>query len=256
MPEYAGEIHGRFVERWFFSQALERDMRYFVYLPPHYDVAQRVYPTLYLLHGASGEAEEWVAYGFVTRLDQEIAAGTVEPYLAVLPEGEFGYWINHAEGGYRWGDYVVQDLVAHVDGTYRTLPLGPRRAIGGLSMGGSGGLVHAFTHPTIFGVVGAHSPSMREDNSVVTILGRGAEFAARDPVSLARTAAGIERVRIWIDLGTEDQFRPRAEALQAALRERGVPHQWTVWPGYHSEEYWTEHVPDYVRYYGQALHGS
>ena len=253
LPEYVGAIHGQFVEQWFHSDALDRAMRYFVYLPPDYDTSSRSYPVLYMLHGASGWAEEWVYYGVVTRADEAIAARTIEPYLIVLPEGEFGYWINHADGGPRWGDYVVQDVVGDVDSSYRTRPTAAGRAIGGLSMGAAGGLIQAFTYPAVFGVVGAHSPSPREDNSVVGFLGEGEEFAARNPIHLARTAPGIERLKIWIDVGDQDPFLPRALLLHEALAARGISHEWHPRRGGHGEDYWVENLPDYVSFYHRAL---
>ncbi|HZS00219.1 MAG TPA: alpha/beta hydrolase-fold protein [Chloroflexota bacterium] len=253
LPEYVGPIRGRFLERWFDSAALERSMRYFIYLPPGYDASGRLYPVLYLLHGASGEAEEWAAYGFLNRLDAGILAGTLNPFIAVLPEGEFGYWINHADEGYRWGDYLTHDVVADVDANFRTRPAAAARAVGGLSMGGAGGLVQAFTYPSVFGVVGAHSPSLREDNSVVPFLGEGAEFAERDPLSLARTRDSLDRLRIWLDIGEADQFYPRALALHATLNERGVAHEWHAFPGEHYDGYWIEHTPDYLGFYSRAL---
>src|SRR5581483_411297 len=147
--------------------ALGREMPYYLYFPPDYDTSGRSYPVLYLLHGASGDAAEWPVYGFIDMLDQAILAHDVEPFLVVLPQGDFGYWMNHAEGGYRWGDYVTRDLVGHIDGTYRTLRRPRRRAIGGLSMGGTGALVQAFTHPEVFGIVGANGPALRADNTEV-----------------------------------------------------------------------------------------
>jgi enterochelin esterase-like enzyme len=253
LPEYVGPIRGRFLERWFDSAALERSMRYFVYLPPGYDASGRLYPVLYLLHGASGEAEEWAAYGFLNRLDEGILARKLNPFITVLPEGEFGYWLNHAADGPRWGDYLTHDVVADVDASYRTVPHPAGRAVGGLSMGGAGGLVQAFTYPAIFGTVGAHSPSLREDNSVVEFLGEGAEFAERDPVSLATTKSGLERLRIWLDIGEADHFFPRAQALHGTLLERGVAHEWHVFPGEHYDGYWVEHTPDYLSFYSRAL---
>jgi enterochelin esterase-like enzyme len=253
LPEYVGPIRGRFLERWFDSAALDRSMRYFIYLPPGYDSSGRTYPVLYLLHGASGEAEEWAAYGFLDRLDAGILAATLNPFIAVLPEGEFGYWINHAEDGARWGDYLTHDVVADVDANYRTLPSPAGRAVGGLSMGGTGGLVQAFTYPSIFGVVGAHSPSLREDNSVVPFLGEGAEFAERDPVSLAHTRDALDRLRIWLDIGETDHFYPRALALHGTLLERGVAHEWHAFPGEHFDGYWIQHTPDYLSFYSRAL---
>jgi enterochelin esterase-like enzyme len=253
LPEYVGPIRGHFAERWFDSPALERSMRYFVYLPPGYDASGRLYPVLYLLHGASGEAEEWAAYGFLNRLDEGILAGKLNPFITVLPEGEFGYWLNHAAAGPRWGDYLTQDVVADVDASYRTVPHAAGRAVGGLSMGGAGGLVQAFTYPSIFGTVGAHSPSLREDSSVVPFLGEGAEFAARDPVALAATKSGLDRTRIWLDIGDEDQFFPRAQTLHGTLLERGVAHEWQVFPGDHYDGYWIEHTPEYLSFYSRAL---
>jgi len=224
-----------------------------VYLPPDYDAAGRSYPVLYLLHGASGSAEEWPAYGVVDALDRAITAREVEPYLMVLPEGEWGYWINHADNGERWGDYLTRDLVTHVDTTYRTLRRPYRRAVGGLSMGGSGALVQAFNHPDVFGVVGAHSPSLREDNEVVPILGEGAEFAARDPLSLARTAPGLDHAQIWLDAGEDDPWQPRVVELHETLTAQGIEHEVHLWPGEHDGDYWMTHIPDYLRFYSYAL---
>jgi enterochelin esterase-like enzyme len=253
LPEYVGPIQGRFTQEWFFSRALQREMPYYLYLPPDYDSSGRSYPVLYLLHGASGDAAEWPAYGLIDTLDRSINANDVEPFIVVLPQGDFGYWLNHAEDGYRWGDYVSRDLVTHLDSTYRTRRRPERRAIGGLSMGGTGALVQAFTQPNVFGVVGAHSPSLRTDNSVVEFLGQGEEFAARDPIRLARTAPGLDPLQIWIDIGEDDEWYSRALLLHATLVERGIDHEWHPWPGEHDGDYWTEHTPDYLRYYSQAL---
>ena len=253
LPQYVGPIQGHFSEHYFFSDALSREMWYQLYLPPGYQDGDRAYPVLYLLHGASGNYTEWPAYGFVDMLDRAIVAQELPPFIAVLPQGDFGYWINHAEGGYRWGDYVTYDLVGQIDSTYRTVPRAAYRAIGGLSMGGSGALVQAFTHPAVFGVVGAHGPSLREDNSVVEFLGTGTEFAERDPISLARTAAGIESLRIMLDTGPEDPWYARAILLHEALLARGVPHVWQVWPGGHDGNYWSRHTPEYLHFYGDAF---
>jgi enterochelin esterase-like enzyme len=253
LPEYVGPIRGRLIEQWFFSRALGREMSYFMYFPPDYDESGRSYPVLYLLHGAAGDAAEWPVYGVIDMLDQAILAKDVEPFLVVLPQGEFGYWINHAEEGYRWGDYVTRDLVQHVDGTYRTLRRPHRRAIGGLSMGGAGALVQAFTHPQVFGIAGAHGPALREDNSLVPFLGTGTEFAARDPIALARTRPGIEQLQIMLDTGEEDPWYARVLVLYDVLLQRGIQHEFHVWPGGHDEAYWSSHTPEYLRFYSNAL---
>lgn len=253
LPEWVGPLRGRFMEQSFYSRSLQREMPYYVYLPPDYDDASRAYPVLYLLHGASGDFAEWPAIGWVDTVDRAIQAHEAEPFITVIPQGDFGYWLNHSENGARWGDYITFDLVAHVDGTYRTLRRPHRRAIGGLSMGGTGGLVQSFRHPEVFNIVGAHSPSMRENNDVVFFLGEGEEFRERDPISLARTTPGLDRLQLWIDIGDEDPWLERAVLLHDILGERGFDHGFVVWPGGHDGEYWVAHIPDYVRFYSAAL---
>ena len=38
-----------------------------------------------------------------------------------------------------------------------------------------------------------------------------------------------------------------------ALVDEGLHPMWHVFPGPHEAEYWIEHVPDYLRFYGGAL---
>ena len=120
-----------------------------------------------MLHGGSQDRDEWPAYGLVDAMDRLIANREIGPMLLVLPQGDYSYWVNHATDGTRWGDYIAEDLVRHVDATYRTLPDADHRAIGGLSMGGYGALQLGFTYPGVFGAVGAHSPALYpEDGSL------------------------------------------------------------------------------------------
>lgn len=124
-------------------------MPYFIYLPPGYRSEGRLYPVLFLLHGNSGSYEEWLAYGFVDRVDRMIVRNEISPIVVVFPQGDFSYWVNSPwEEGLRWGDYLSVDLVRHIGATYRVFADPERRAVGGLSMGGTGALVNAFWRPT------------------------------------------------------------------------------------------------------------
>jgi S-formylglutathione hydrolase FrmB len=176
--------------------------------------------------------------------------------ILVLPQGDYSYWVNHATDGSRWGDYTAEDLVRHVDATYRTLPDAAHRAVGGLSMGGFGALQLSFNYPGVFGVVGAHSPALYPDDGSLPILGAGADFAARDPVLLAATATGLDRLDILLDIGEEDHFVERAMELHEALDEREIPHRWLLQPGGHDFDYWERNVVLYLRFYDEALNGQ
>jgi len=250
---YLGEIDGTLHERWFYSPQLDRDMPYYIYLPPDYGAAGRRYPTLYMLHGGGGHREEWVAYNLIDVADQEIRTGSLSPMIIVLPQGDKSYWVNHTGSGPRWGDYVIRDLVPHIDATYRTLRSRSARAIGGLSMGGWGALYHAFTHPDVFSIVGAHSPSLYPEGGTVAFLGTGDEFAQKDPLALARTLPGLETLQIWLDAGEQDPWIKQMTALHKVLESRGIEHYWQPYSGGHDWKYWREHVVDYLRFYGHAL---
>jgi enterochelin esterase-like enzyme len=253
----ASDLAGAWREVTFYSPALNRDMSYYVYLPPGYANEGRRYPVLYMLHGAGGSKDEWPAYGLVADVDRSIVSKDINPMIVVLPQGDLGYWVNWVDGSNRWGDYVTHDLRRQVDATYRTLPDAPHRAIGGLSMGGAGALQLAFNHPDIFSVVGAHSPSLHlDDGTFAAIYGTGSDFMQREPMDLATLAPDIEALKIWIDVGEEDPWLERDEVLHDRLVERGIAHNWMVLTGGHDGDYWTQHLPAYLHFYDSVLSGN
>jgi enterochelin esterase-like enzyme len=182
--------------------------------------------------------------------DQQIHTGSLLPMIIVLPQGDRDWWTNHTGNGPKWGDYVINDLVPHIDRTYRTLRDRSARAIGGVSMGGWGALQLAFNHPRVFSVVGAIArvyptadhcfPRHRQ------------EFANKDPLSLARTANGLG-LQIWLDAGEQDPWLDRTVALHQVLQEQNITHFWNLFPGGHDWHYWQDHVLDYLQFYGHAL---
>jgi enterochelin esterase-like enzyme len=237
------------------SPILGQGLPYRVYLPPDYQRSpQKRYPVLYMLHGAGGNYTEWTDSFLPEQADRLMAAGEIPPMIVVMPDGGGQtYWANWSEGGPRWGDYMTEDVVSTIDQRYRTLPTASSRAIGGLSMGGLGALNLAMQHPDVFGVVGAHSPSVRLEPDPALWFLQGQTFWDNDPVWLAQNRHGLDSLTIWLDAGTEDVWLPNIEAVQAALLDEGLHPIWHNFPGPHEAEYWIEHVPDYLRFYGGAL---
>jgi enterochelin esterase-like enzyme len=241
----------------FQSKALGREMAYMAYLPPGYDASKHRYPTLYLLHGVgSPEAygpEEWLGYSLTETMDRMLAAELIEPMIMVLPTGDQSYWMNHA-GGPRWGDYVAQDLVKHVDATFRTDARREKRAIGGLSMGGHGAVQLAYNHADVFSVAGAHSPTLRPFETSPEFFGDPAYFAKHDPISLARSGQSARRVLTWIDVGAQDEWLSGAQTLRDALVARKAPLEFRVLEGEHEGWYWQYYLPEYLHFYSRALY--
>ncbi len=254
LQDYLSNVAGMVQERWFYSAELDTVMPYVIYLPPDYKLSGRRYPVLYMLHGRGGHRDEWLAYGLFNVADQEIRTGHMPPMIIVLPQGDKWYWANHAGDDVRWGEYVDRDLVNQIDTYYRTIRSPSARAIGGLSMGGWGALHHAFRRPDIFGIVGAHSPSLRlPDDPSIDFLGAGEEFARKDPLSLAFSQPNLGSLRIWLDTAQNDPWEEQTAKLHQILRDRGIDHIWQLYGGGHDWTYWNEHTIDYLRFYGDAL---
>jgi S-formylglutathione hydrolase FrmB len=251
----------RVEERHFHSAVLDRSMPYFVYLPPGYDADDRRYPVLYMLHGLGGTNTEWRRYGLLDAADELIKGGAIPPMLIVLPQGDQSYWVDHARGK-RWGHYTAMEVVAEVDRSLRTVPDRRARAIGGNSMGGHGALQLALRYPDVFGVVGAHVPTIRSwadgvDYFPPEFYGDERYYADHDPVSLlAAHPEAARRLTISIDVGEADPtWRQVVTALHEQLDALGVPHEFRLVAGTHNDEYWVRHRAEYLRFYARALRG-
>jgi enterochelin esterase-like enzyme len=251
----AGTLQGGFFEPEFFSAALNTRERYFIYLPPGYQSAGKRYPVLYMLHGGGGRGE-WIGYGLISTADGLIASGKLPPMIIVLPQGDQGYWVNHMNGGPRWGDYLSQDIVKLIDSTYPTMADASHRAVGGMSMGGWGALYQAFTHPDEFGVAGGHAASLRDGSGSMPFLPKGDAFNTYDPVQLAGNASGLNNLHVWVDADDQDPWVKRDADLHSRLDQRHISNEYHVFPGKHGGTYWHDHVQDYLNFYAHALASS
>ncbi len=138
-----------------------------VYLPPSYAAQpQRRYPVLYLLHGFTDSDANWFGFSgahFVNvpgATDRANAAGARE-LIIVMPNAftKFAgsmYSSSAATGD--WEAFVAKDLVAYVDGHYRTLAKRASRGLAGHSMGGYGTIRIGMKYPDVFSSLYALSP--------------------------------------------------------------------------------------------------
>ena len=171
---------------------------YLLYLPPGYHEpanAGRRYPVVYWLHGF-GATPSYGVDGFVDVLDQAIRAGVAPPAIAVLPNGLTDSWyVDAADGSQPVESVIVNDLIPHVDASYRTIADRRARAVEGFSMGGWGAAHLLFKYPDRFAaatLVGGpiHTPAsfIRWHKAQFDKLFAGGvdAFYAEDPVTRAR----------------------------------------------------------------------
>ena len=144
------------------SADLGRPVHIRVLLPVHYaDAPDARYPVLYLFHGTSGRASDWMSAGD--------AEATTAPYdvITVMPEcgfdGDGGFWFTNwvdqttSHGPSQFESYLIDQLVPWVDDTLRTIPTRAGRAVAGLSQGGYGSAEMAARHPDMFSVMASFS---------------------------------------------------------------------------------------------------
>jgi S-formylglutathione hydrolase FrmB len=176
-PAVAGEVKtakGRLVHETVDCPALKGNLletpskrSVSIYLPPRYRTSpERRYPTVYLLHGTTSTNKDFTgltdkSYNIEPELNRLIAAGKLREMIVVVPDTRTklggAFYTNSTVTG-KWEDFLVVDLVKHVDRTYRTLARPESRAVVGHSMGGYGALKVAMKHPDVFRVAYAMSP--------------------------------------------------------------------------------------------------
>lgn len=226
--------------------SLQRQTSITVIVP---DEAPGPFPVLYLLHGLSGNHTVWTRRTSIERYVQDL------PLMIVMPDcGRWWYTNSASQPFAAHEDAVVEDLVAFIDRTYRTIPDRAGRAIGGQSMGGYGALKLSLKHPELFCAAFSQSgaliladalaarPEWEEEFKVIF----GDELCGGDAdlLAIAERAAGKKLPDLWLDCGREDWLLENNRRMHAHLQALDIPHEYHENPGEHSWAYWDLHVQD------------
>ncbi|MEI5685585.1 alpha/beta hydrolase [Sphingomonas kyungheensis] len=138
------------------------DRAVLVVLPPGYrSHPKQRYPVVYALHGYSIGVEQWVKEIHVPQtVEGAFAQGTRE-MIVVLPDSKTMHNGSFYSSSVTVGDFetfVARNLVAYIDGHYRTLADRRSRGLAGHSMGGYGTARIGMKHPETFGALYMMSP--------------------------------------------------------------------------------------------------
>lgn len=134
----------------FKSPSMGIDVGYYIYLPPGYETGRDPYPVVYHLHGGRPGAEN-KAVRLAGYVDKAVQKGVIKPTIYVFPNGGPVSWYDMPEMSQAMGESVfVQELIPHIDATYRTWGTREGRALEGYSQGGRGTTRIMFKHPDRF----------------------------------------------------------------------------------------------------------
>jgi S-formylglutathione hydrolase FrmB len=260
----------------FASKILNRDVRYCVMLPPNYEKdGSKKYPVLYFLHGL-GENEQTLmnsgGWGLIEDLRRQNKVGD---FLMVAPDGRSSFFINAADGHDRYGDFFLSEFMPYIETHYRIIRDRNDRGVTGLSMGGYGALRVAFAHPELFGSVSAQSAALitespqeldadaRAAGPRAWLLGGAfgnpvnvAHWRQNNPFDLARkNQIQIKTQAIYFNCGQQDDFgfEDGAARMHKQLLAEGVPHEFHLYPGGHTADYFLSHMGETIEFHWHAF---
>jgi S-formylglutathione hydrolase FrmB len=211
------------------------------------------YPVIYLLHGYSGNEKSWIT----TKPDLPQIADE-QGVIFVCPDGKNSWYFDSPlDTLSKYETFISLELIAYVDAHYPTLPDRENRTITGLSMGGHGALYNAFRHKDVFGAVGSTSGAVdiRQRGSnygLVSLLGDPSTYPENwETYSVHKQ---IERIangdlEIYFDCGVSDFCFPLNEALNAALWEKSIDHEYTTRQGSHNHAYWNNAIDYHILFF-------
>ncbi|WP_113922773.1 esterase [Cognataquiflexum aquatile] len=246
--------HGTVARRWYDSPGLGMDRRLTIYTPPGYETSSEKYPVLYLLHGAGGDEEAWIALGRTAQiLDNLIAQGKAKPMIVVMPNGNVSQDAAPGEGSAGFykpqfmaprtmdGSYEgsFMDIIKFVESSYRVKADKSNRAIAGLSMGGFHTLHISRFFPNTFDYMGLFSAAImpREDAT-------GKVYSDFDNTLTTQMKNGYKLY--WIAIGKTDFLYKANVEYREKLDKMGMKYDYVESEGGHTWRNWRVYLTQFA----------
>lgn len=135
----------------FRSPSMKIDVGYVIYLPPAYEKdTETRFPVVYYLHGGR-PGSEIKSVGLIPKIHAAMMAKKVAPAIYVFVNGGPVSHYNYPKKENGMGeDVFINELIPHIDKTYRTIADRAGRGIEGFSQGGRGTARIMLKHPDLF----------------------------------------------------------------------------------------------------------
>ena len=255
-----------------YSPAMKKNLKAAVTTPSSYQRGNQQYPVIYLLHGGSGAFSDW--HQKVS--EPGLVAKMAEAYDLIIVTPGVGpasyYYDSPLLDSVRYETYMIQELIPHIDKSYRTLAKKESRAITGLSMGGHGAITLSAKYPEHFVAAGSMSGVMNIDTRMWKVgddfrklrqegqkAMLGADLNYDAPTFSTFTAVGLvsqiktNGLALIIDCGVDDFLIDTNRQMHQLLLENGTPHEYIERPGAHTWPYWTEALPVHLLFFDRYL---
>ena len=246
----------------YYSNALHRSTSFEMLIPNDYrqdlpvqeasPIPSKPMGTLFLLHGYTGKAGNWVP--------EELAAR--HNFAIVMPTAENSFYLNGPATGHAFQTLVGEEMVDYVRRTFGLAKNRENTCIAGMSMGGFGALHTALSYPDTFGKLAALSSALivhgiahmkqGQDNGMANYeyyrecFGDLETVEQRDvnPEVLVKKlkAEGKKLPAIFLACGTEDFLLEPNREMHKFLLDEKIPHQYYESKGGHDMVFWNEYI--------------
>jgi putative tributyrin esterase len=218
--------------------------------------ARGPWPTIYLLHGYSGNHMDWLynsgIHGWAAQ----------RGYAVIMPSGSNGFYIDNEETAELGGAYIGEELIKVTRNMFSLSHKRKDSVIAGLSMGGYGAIRNGLRYADTFGaVIGLSSALITGEVAGMTPESGENGFATygyylqtfgepknlpgsdKDPEHLAKECVKAGNMpRLFLACGTEDFLYDRNLAFHEYLNGIGYFHEWYTKPGVHDFEFWNQSI--------------
>lgn len=218
--------------------------------------------TLFLLHGFSGSAADWMTGSLINELSMKYNLAVI------MPSGENSFYLNGRGTGRGYETFTGEELPEFCA---RSLGLSCRPEdcfIGGLSMGGFGAIHTALKYPQRFGRMFGLSSALIVDNIINMNPGDIDEIADyeyyrqvfgdlnalsesdNNPAYLVkkRTVKGEEIQPVFMACGSEDFLIGENRCFRDFLISQGVNLTYKESPGIHNWTFWNQYLEPAIQW--------
>ena len=251
----------------FFSNQLHRTVPFTAVLPNDGEAYPGQVPdfvtgkmkTLYLLHGYTGDENDYLSNSLVRELSAKYKIAVI------MPAGENCFYVDSEDDVLGYGRYIGEELVEYTRRIFRLSDKREDTFIAGLSMGGYGamrnGLVYHDTFSKICAFSGAYiifriidaggkpftdevsNPAMQRRlfGDFGTLKERGLD--PRDLVKKLKKSGG-EIPEIFMTIGDGDPLLDLNHSMRDALEKAGAPFTFIEDEGIHDWAFWNKHMEE------------